>query len=162
MLLGLHPLKRCLGDFLSALFLRTYGECWSRVHGYRRFDPCLVRKGESLTDFVALFREPETGEHKQKFHQFKVDGLRFTVFWGECRKDYITNRAKWSVMTPAVATPCSIVFPLLSPLFLLLAGVNACEDYISSGNRASSGEVGCELRTQDRKTGRQWIITDRP
>ena len=39
--------------------------------------------------------------------------------------------------TPAVATPCSIVFPILSPLFLLLAGVDACDDYISSVSRAS-------------------------
>ncbi len=42
--------------------------------------------------------------------------------WGECRKDYITlaanQRASWSVMTPVVATPCSIVFSILSPLRL--------------------------------------------
>ncbi len=68
---------------------------WARGHG---------NVVKALTDFVAL-------NHG-----------------GECRKDYITlaanQRASWSVMTPAVERPCSIVFPILSPLFLLLAGVN--------------------------------------
>lgn len=96
-----------LDDFLSAL--RCNGECWCGVHGMSRFDPCLALPGENS-------------------HRF----CRHLIM-GECRKDYIHEPG--GAGTPTVETSCSkCLFIFLLPFDLI--GVNACEDYISSVNRA--------------------------
>ena len=57
-------------------------------------------------------------------------------------------------MTPAVAvTVLDRLFNLVTPC--ILVGVNACEDYISSVNRASGGKVGCAFGvTPDMKSSK--------
>jgi hypothetical protein len=56
MRLGLHPLKRCLGDFLSALFFQN---AWRMLVESTwltqvRTLPRAEKRCESLTDFVAI------------------------------------------------------------------------------------------------------------
>jgi hypothetical protein len=45
--------------------------------------------------------------------------------WGECRKDYILNRAWWSRKLQRCVTPRSIVFSILSPRFSFDYATNA-------------------------------------
>jgi len=83
----------------------------------------------SLTDFVAILTEVRTACGSGRLISKSNDAVVLTcnrplpqavlTSWGECRKDYITlavnQRALWSVIAPAVATPCSNVFSILSP-----------------------------------------------
>jgi hypothetical protein len=65
---------------------------------------------EYMASQVRILSRPNTDVGERPLADLVAIDLR-----GECRKDYISNEPKWRLIAPAVATPCSKVFPFLSP-----------------------------------------------
>ena len=115
--------EQCLDDFLSAF--RCNGECWCGVHGTAkakrvRIPSHVVIPRGILSPILSPF-------------EIGVNAERTTSSQPEPRGAGNSSGVN-TVLEPS--------FQILSPL-LIFVGVNACEDYISSVNRAIRRQVGC-------------------